>query len=230
MVLVNPQAMTAKDPASPRPDGIAFNLGAILVALALVGVGLAYGLDSARRQHKASASDEMATIVRTLGGREFAIPASWFRFDDQKVEGFAEAIDLRFTLPLGTNGAPRQIDVQLVPRSRARPSAGLLDGVYVHQFLPQQLQGPPGLVGKPLIPKEGFAGETVWYDALSARPFVAKCMAPVAGSGPARCLRTVLYPDVAAVYAFDADVLQNWRQFDPEIEALLGRIGIKPAS
>jgi hypothetical protein len=137
---------------------------------------------------------------------------------------------LRFVLPLGAEGVLRQIDVQLIPRSRARPSASLLDGVYLHQFLPRQLQGPPGLVGKPLVPKEGFEDETVWYDALSANPFVAKCMAPISGEGPARCLRTVLFSDIAAVYSFDADVLDNWRQFDPYMHELLARIGIKPAS
>ena len=217
-------------PPSGEPHGIAFNLGAILVAVALVGVGLAYGLDSSRRQHGASASDEMSTVTRTLSGHEFAIPLGWFRYDDQKIEGFADQIDLTFKLPFGAEGALREIEVSLIPRSRARPSAKLLDGVYLHQFMPNQLQGPPGLVGKPLIPKEGFEGETVWYDALSANPFVAKCMAPVAGSGPARCLRTVLFEDVAAVYAVDEDVLLSWRTFDPTFEDLLLRIGIRPVS
>ena len=67
----------------------------------------------------------------------------------------------------------------------------LLDGVYLHQFEDKQLTGPPGLVGKPLTASEGFAGETVWYDALSADPFVAKCLAPVAPGEPTQCLRTV---------------------------------------
>ena len=34
----------------------------------------------------------------------------------------------------------------------------------------------------------------------------------------ARCLRTVyLGPGLAAVYAFGADVLENWKRFDPDI-------------
>jgi hypothetical protein len=222
--------MTSEDaPKHPERHGIWFNLGGILVAVALLGIGLAYGLDNARRQHRAAAT-EVGTITRTLAGHEYAIPITWFRFDEQKSEGFAEQIDLRFVLPLGAEGTMRAIDVQLIPRSRARPSASLLDGVYLHQFLPRQLQGPPGLVGKPLTPKEGFEDETVWYDALSANPFVAKCMAPIAGEGQARCLRTVLFSDIAAVYAFDADVLDNWRSFDPYMLELLSRIGIKPAS
>lgn len=223
--------MTSADaPRPPERRSIAFNLGGILVAVALLGIGLAYGLDSARRQHRAAASEDTATVTRTLAGHEYDIPLNWFRFEEQKTEGFADQIDLRFLLPLGAEGMLREVDVQLIPRSRARPSAGLLDGVYLHQFLPKQLQGPPGLVGKPLAPKEGFEDETVWYDALSANPFVAKCMAPIAGEGPSRCLRTVLFADIAAVYAFDAEVLENWRNFDPYMLELLGRIGIKPQS
>ena len=69
--------------------------------------------------------------------------------------------------------------------------------------------------------------ETIWYDALSADPFVAKCAAPVAEGTAARCLRTVyLGPGLAAVYAFSADVLENWKRFDPEIRALLTKIGV----
>jgi hypothetical protein len=98
--------------------------------------------------------------------------------------------------------------------------------VYLHQFLPDQLKGPPGLIGKPLVPAEGYANETVWYDAISAAPFVAKCIAPVLEAQPGRCIRTVyLGPGIAAVYSFDADVLENWRAFDAQLHPLLKQIG-----
>ena len=75
---------------------------------------------------------------------------------------------------------------------------------------------PAGLIGKPLQATDGYDGETVWYDALSADPFVAKCVAPVAEARRRRCLRTVyLGPGIAAVYAFDARVLATGREFDP---------------
>ena len=92
--------------------------------------------------------------------------------------------------------------------------------------MPNELSGPPGLVGKPLYGTEGYEGETVWYDALSSDPFVTKCVAPADGRGPSRCLRTVaLTAGIAAVYAFDSDVLPAWRSFDPEMKKWLGQIG-----
>src|SRR5690606_11987896 len=134
-------------------------------------------------------------------------------------------IDLRVSLPLGPAGDLREIDITLLPRSSVRASARLLDGVYLHLFQPTELSGPPGLIGKPLKAQNGYEQETVWYDPLSADPFVAKCSAPIAPGLSARCLRAVhLAPGMAAVYAFDGEVLERWRDFDAAVRPLLRRI------
>jgi hypothetical protein len=211
--------------ARAKPDGpsIGFNLAAIALIVAVLGLGLAYAIDAAGH---ASREAQSGTLARTLGGKQLDIPAAWFREDAQRAEGFAKQVELAVSLPLGPNASAREIDLTLMPRSRARPSASLLDGVYLHQFMPEQLSGPPGLIGKPLIAQEGFENETVWYDALSASPFVAKCLAPLAEGQPGRCIRTVyLGPGIAAVYSFDEDVLMNWKRFDAELHPLLKQIG-----
>jgi hypothetical protein len=216
-------------PTAQRSEAsVGFNVAAIVLALALGGVALAYVIDAASRRTREAPHrlDEQTALTRTIGGRDLEIPLSWFRYAEQQVEGFAKQIDLQLSVPLGPEAEGRSIEVTLLPRSRARPSARLLDGVYLHQFLPEQLSGPPGLVGKPLAGKDGFESETVWYDPLSADPFVAKCSAPVTPGAQARCLRTVyLAPGIAAVYTFSADVLVNWRRFDAELEPLLQSIG-----
>jgi hypothetical protein len=215
--------------AKHHPQGsIGFNLGAIMLALAMLGLGVAYLIDAAGRadRYPNSGDDTQSTLTRTLGGKDLKIPQTWFRYDEQRVEGFAKQIDLRLDLPLGAKGKLEAVDVTLLPRSRVRPSASLLDGVYLHQFLPEQLSGPQGLVGKPLRADEGYEDEIVWYDALAADPFVAKCNKPVVDSAVSQCLRTVyLGEGIAAVYAFPVAVLDNWRQFDSEVKARLGKIG-----
>lgn len=211
--------------ASIKQDApaLGFNLGLIALCVGMLGLAVAYGLDAAGRSASVALS---GTLERTLAGTQLDIPASWLREDALRSDGFAKQVELTLTLPLGEKAAMRNIHVTLLPRSRARPSASLLDGVYLHQFQPEQLSGPPGLIGKPLEPREGFANETVWYDALSAAPFVAKCNAPIAQGVQGQCLRTVyLGPGIAAVYAFDEDILMNWRQFDARIEPLLKQIG-----
>lgn len=214
--------------ASGPARAVGFNLGVIMVVLALGGLAVAYGIDALARANRAPAPVVAdATLTRTLGGRDFEIPVSWFRFEEQRTEGFAKQIDLQFMLPLGPAEALRPIEVTLLPRSSVRASAGLLDAVYLHLFEPGQLEGPAGLVGKPMRAEGGYAGETVWYDPLSGAPFVAKCGAPLREGGASRCLRAVhLAPGIGAVYLFDFDVLGHWRDFDNEISALFGQIGL----
>jgi len=217
---------------APAPNAqnssVSFNLWAIAMAIAAIAMGGAYVLDSMSRAARAAAHtlDTQAVLTRTLGGRDLQIPRAWFRYEEQAAEGFAKQIELRLTLPLGINGGQERVDVTLLPRSRARPSAALLDGVYLHQFEAEQLSVPPGLVGKPLKPTDGYEKETVWYDALSADPFVAKCSRLREDAQDAQCLRTVyLAPGIAAIFAFPEKVLPNWKSFDPLLRERMLRIG-----
>lgn len=217
--------MSAEVSAPSKDHGhpVGFNLAVIALVVALAGLGFAYAIEGASRAQR---QPELGDVSRTLGGRELKIPAKWLREDAERTEGFAKQVEIGLVLPLGPEAAPRGVDITLLPRSRARPSASLLDGVYLHQFMPEQLSGPPGLIGKPLIAAEGYANETVWYDAISAAPFVAKCIAPVIEGNPGRCIRTVyLGPGIAAVYSFDQDVLESWRAFDAVLEPSLKQIG-----
>jgi hypothetical protein len=212
--------------ASVRRDGhsVGFNLGVIALFVALGGLALAYAIQAAG--HPGATARDGGSLTRSLAGRTLDVPAAWLREDAAASEGFAKQVELAVTLPLGPDAAPRRIEVTLLPRSRVRSSVSLLDGVYLHQFMPEQLSGPPGLVGKPLRATDGFAGETVWYDALSSAPFVAKCLEPVGEATQAKCLRTIyLGPGIAAVYGFEEDVLVNWKRFDAEMHPLLVRMG-----
>lgn len=219
----------AAKPLRTDGAGLPFNLSAIALVLLLGGLALAYAIDAASRaaSQPAHRAELETTLTRNLGGKDLEIPLSWFRYAEQRIEGVAKQIDLHFVLPLGTEASPRDIEVTLLPRSSVRASARLLDGVYVHMFETTELSGPPGLIGKPMTATEGYERETVWYDPLSADPFVAKCTAPVLDGGESRCLRAVhLAPGIAAVYTFGEDVLMSWRDFDPQVRALLERIGV----
>lgn len=217
-------------PSLPRrraePHSIGFTLSAIALLILLVALGAASAFATLLGRPQAPAATE-ATVSRLLLGRPLTIPAQWLREPSAPgQQGFASAVELSLALPLGRGGAPLTMAITLLPLSQARPSAELLDGVYLHQFMPNELAGPPGLVGKPLYANEGYAGETVWYDPLSQAPFVAKCMAPVAGTGGGDCLRTVALADgIAAIYRFDAEALYAWKDFDRVVGEALNRIG-----
>ncbi len=198
--------MVDNAPARQAPQGsVSFNLWAIVLILTGLALALAYVLDAASRSSRTVAHrlDTETVLTRALGGHELEIPLAWFRDEEQPASGFARQIELRLALPLGVDGRSETVDVTLLPRSRVRPSSVLLDGVYLHLFQAEQLSGPPGLVGKPLQPAGGYESETVWYDALSADPFVAKCSRLTADAGEVQCVRTVfLATGIAAIYAF----------------------------
>jgi hypothetical protein len=221
--------MSGKTALSRPPHSVGMNLLTIAVGAALLGIGAAYLIDAVSKTARTEPHrlDQETTLNRALGGHELAIPLAWFRYEEQRVEGFAKQIDLQLELPLGAEGKAETVDVTLLPRSRVRPSSSLLDGVYLHQFADGQVTGGPvGLVGKPLKPGEGYDGEVVWYDALAADPFVAKCSKPVAVAAEGQCLRTVyLGPGLAAVYAFPETALAGWRAFDAEMGKRLRTIG-----
>ena len=225
MVNVNSPSPPLEPAASARSAGSAlYAVAALALIVAIGGLGLAYGarawLDAARAPADPALT---ATHMVTIGAQPYVLPAALLTDPVQRRDGFAERIDLTLALPLIGDGQLSEVAITIMPRGRVRTSAALLDSVYLHQFGEAQLSGVPGLVGKPLEADAGTAGETVWYDPLSAGPFVAKCMAPV-GAGPdeRNCLRVFALPDRnTAIVAFDADVLVNWRDFDARIEAAL---------
>lgn len=214
---------------APRAGhALAYNLAGIAALVLLLAVGAAYLIDELGRVARTPvpAIEDGNPIVQTISGRELSIPTAWFRYGEQVRDGFTNQIDLRvmFAPPGGDVAIP--VDVTLLPRSRARTSSSLLDGVYLHQFGNETLEGVPGLVGKPMRDSNGYSGESVWYDAISANPFVAKCLKAVEADGASQCVRTVYLPSgIAAIYAFDATILQSWRQFDAEMERWLTSIG-----
>jgi hypothetical protein len=214
--------------AQARGNGVLYNLAGIATLVLLAAVGLAYAIDQAGRNARPQGPHltDGNTVTQTLAGHDLAIPATWFRFGEDIRSGFVSQVDLRFDLALEDMAMPVAVDVSLLPRSGARASGALLDAVYLHQFADETVGGIPGLVGKPLVASEGFAGETVWYDPLAPNPFVAKCAAAPEPSRPDRCLRTIHLPNgLAVVLSFDATTLSAWKQFDGELAQWLGQIG-----
>ncbi|MDV3250567.1 hypothetical protein DevBK_04385 [Devosia sp. BK] len=214
-------ATSHSNTAQGQISGLMQNLAGIALGVLLLAVGAAYLVDQTSRPGTRTAASlgDGSAIVQTVGGRELTIPQNWFRFGEQMQTGFVSQVDLSVHLASGV------VDVTLVPRSRARASSELLDSVYVHQFAKGTLSGVPGLIGQTLG-GSGYAGEVLWYDALAAQPFVAKCIAPVEVDAASRCVRTAqLTSGLAAIYSFDATMLADWRDFDAQMGQWLQKIG-----
>ncbi|MCB9994097.1 MAG: hypothetical protein H6873_10635 [Hyphomicrobiaceae bacterium] len=205
-----------------------FNLAAIGLLIAMAGITLAYVIEATIKPpapHPTSAF-EAPFRATTVGGVELIIPKLWFR-DSLRTEGsFTDQTSLTIWVKFNQVAPARPVDATFMPLSSAQPSAYLLDRVYLRQFQAAQVQGPSGLVGKPLVQEDGFQHETVWYDPLSPRPFVAKCMDAISDNVPARCMRTIQGKESLAVtFEFDFADLANWRAFDSVMTPYLTAIG-----
>lgn len=217
-------------PRIERADGasLAFNLAGLMMLAVFAALAAAYLVDAnARSADLASGATRPAGIATsTIAGRELRIPEAWLRHADTHAAGFSNQVDLRTALNVEGLDHPVVVDATVLPRSRVRPGAVMLDAVYLHQFAPETLRGPPGLVGKPLRLNPGLPAEVVWYDPLAANPFVAKCQAAVAEAEAASCMRAVVLPSgVGAVYMFEERALGAWRALDMELARMMATIG-----
>ena len=140
--------------------------------------------------------------------------------------GFAKQVDLTVSLPLGPDGAMREIDVTLTQRSRVRPSASLLDGVYLHQFKPRAAQRPAG-PGRQAADGRARAMRTRRSGTTRSprRPSSPNARRRSSTDSPGMPATVYLGPGIAAVYSFDDDVLGNWRKFDAEMHRCSTEIG-----
>jgi len=218
------QAQARRQTAGSDPISV-YNLAAITLLAVFAGLGLAYLIEALVPAPQPPVQSDYAApfVTQNIAGHELTIPQDWYAEPGTASGGFADHVDLALSVRIGQSIEP--VGVRLTPHSAAQSSAYLLDQVYLHRFAADEVPGPPGLIGKPLRAEEGFQGETVWYDPLSPRPFVAKC-ADAAATMPRGCLRTVRVPGgLAITYAFSERLLGDWMRFDEAMNPFLERIG-----
>jgi hypothetical protein len=206
----------------PLPPHFGQTVAGIFIFISALGLAAAYGLQAmAERAREVAPPPPGEPIHFTLAAVDVAVPLNWLR--SAPSGGFVEAIEL--SVPIELAGAPEPMiaDVTLLARARAVPSAALLDRLYIHRFSDQQVSGPHGLIGKPLIAEAGYENETVWYDPVNGNPFVAKCLELIdEGQRVLECMRTIpLGTKVSAVVRFDEPALMRWQEFDAAVTAAL---------
>ncbi len=210
-----------------KPKDLIFNLTAISILLVLFSLGIAYYIDSLnyKRLNPPSIFNSQQKTIKIIGGQTLKIPNDWFLYTQKNEPQFVEKIELLFSIPIIKGRTPANIEVIIQPLRKVTTSALLLDNVYIHKFLPEEIKGPPGLVGKPIKNTIGYIDESVWYDPVLANPFVAKCNKPVINGGKNRCIRTTQISNkLAATYSFDFETLYGWKQFDKQAEKWLRQI------
>jgi len=204
------------------PPHFGQTVAGIFIFISALGLAAAYGLQAiAERSRDVAPPPPGEPIHFTLAAVDVAVPINWLRGTPRG--GFVEALELTVPIKLPDASEALQADVTLLPRARAVPSAALLDRLYIHRFSDNQVAGPHGLIGKPLIAEAGYENETVWYDPVNGNPFVAKCLELIdEGERVLECMRTIpLGTKVSAVVRFDEPALMRWQEFDAAVAAAL---------
>ena len=207
----------------------AFNLVSIALILFMAGLGVAYWLNDYVPENSESLPSVYAPplIAKELAGSSMQIPKSWLNPLTQNTRKEVQVIDLSLLISITNQEKPSPFNLRISKISQAQPSAYLLNDAYVPRFSEKQINDIKGLVGKPLKAEDGYAGETVWYEPVSANPFVAKCIDLQGNSTALNCLRTIrLNSKLSLTYQFSQNNLEYWQKIDKVITPLMKQIGI----
>jgi len=215
--------MTRK--SSPKKkNSLQGNVLILCIFLSLAGLALVYALDYFEQTNAQFDSTADEQIEFTIAASRLKAPKSWVisAFNPEKT--VLNALQLKLDLIVEMQST--SVIVTLLPASRAAPSAYLLDSLYIHNFAPGRTEQMFGLVVKKLKNEAGFEDEIVWYDALSANPFVAKCLEEKTVIEDAKnCITTVLVNKrVSALIQFEKSILPHWRPFAVALDRQLAEL------
>ncbi|MFT6658919.1 MAG: hypothetical protein ACJAZW_002088 [Maritalea sp.] len=205
-------------------NSLGTNILILCIVLSLVGLGIVYSLDFFEVPGETRAVETEESVEFSIAASKLHAPKSWIETQFKPKENMLNFLELR--LELQVNGQSNAVNVTLLPASQAAPSAYLLDALYIHNFASGPSEQKYGLVVKKLRNEAGFEDETIWYDALSANPFVAKCLTEKTAPDNAKnCITTVLVNKrVSALIQFEDSVLPNWRVFSVALDKQLATL------
>lgn len=183
------------------------------------------------------ASESTEKVEMEIGGTQFLIPANFTRYPLQRVGGTQDEIDLHALLP---ELAPYSLDRREAFESNASdsgvvhikvhvaegllPATRRLEDIYARHFSgnPPE-EGPGGLTRYTFAAASGYRDQDLFtLDADSEAPFLLVCFHETDVIFSPNCTRTFrLNDNVAVTYRFKRHHLENWRNIDSAVTALV---------
>ncbi|MBH0237001.1 hypothetical protein [Methylobrevis albus] len=179
-------------------------------------------------------------IAVSINGTRLQIPANMIRFDNQRTDAEQPRIDLGVHWPTLRGYEPGNAAAFVDPtdqapllfltiqrRQAATDSAGRLSSVYQHFFAGDAIAAPDGLVGHLLSEDSGLAGEEVYFEAGSTRPFTVHCLAEDGSGFPMSCLSEIhAGGELSVQLRFRKGLLPHWQSISRSTRALLVSFGV----
>ena len=193
----------------------------LFMAVALVGLVFVYASDLLTNKSGNNSAANSGSYKITIAAKPIVVPKAWttstINTDDEVLS------NVELAIPMNVSNDETALHISLLPSAKAAPSAYLLDSLYIHNFEEGAPKQAYGLIVKSLKPQAGYEDETIWYDAISANPFVAKCLEEKLGDDTqTNCITTMLVNKrVSALIRFDGDLLPYWKGLHAELTKLL---------
>jgi len=183
-------------------------------------------------------STEPVDIV--IGQDQIRLPANTIRFEEQRLTGRAEHVDLYLTWPemngysngerTRFNDATRPeglIFLNLSQSTMSRDMSGRLEPIYSHLFDDRPEPGPDGLTLQRLRENSGYGDEVFFTGILpDGSDYAVRCMMPQneSQSTSADCQRDIhIGRDLSVLYRFSSRLLPQWRAMEARVRDYLGR-------
>lgn len=214
----------------------AFNTAIVAVALAV----LAWGIDAAIEDYHdrvalTGLNGRPRPIELIVAGEPMTIPGNMIRFRNERRGGAIDQVDLLLHWPSLEGFTDQRADafrdaqpsapflfLSIRARDSALDSTARLDALYSHFFAGPAVSGPAGLTGRPLTADSGYGGEILYFEADTARPFVARCIANDTAEIPATCIRDVnVGQGLSLLYRFNRKYLGEWAAIDAGLTSLV---------
>jgi hypothetical protein len=238
--------MTANPAAGPDDDHaplissrFVYMLTAAVVGLAVLTATISlagrwYGENLSLAGH--TTSTEPTDIF--IGQDHLRFASNYIRFEQQRVTGRAERVDLYLTWPglqgytnetralFNDVGQPESLlFLQISQSTMSRDMSGRIEPIYQHLFSGTILPGPAGLVRHEMKQNSGY-GQEVFFTANrdGDTPYAVRCMMPAtpALSTSADCQRDIhIGRDLVVLYRFSSQLLPQWQAIDTAITTFL---------
>jgi hypothetical protein len=193
-----------------------------------------YGENLALAGHTTSA--EPTDIF--IGQDHLRLASNVIRFEQQRVTGRAERVDLYLTWP-GLQGYTDEkralfndvnqpqslLFLDISQSTMSRDMSGRIEPIYQHLFSGTFLPGPAGLVRHEMKQNSGY-GQEVFFTANrdGDTPYAVRCMMPAAPglSTSADCQRDIhIGRDLVVLYRFSSQLLPQWQAIDTAVVTFL---------
>ena len=208
-------------------------LAVLLLSAASVAIswfGRAYG----ERLSLAGHTESTEIVEITIGRDQLSLPANTIRFEQQRLGGNAERVDLYLLWPelTGYSSAERRrfddlslahslIFLQMSQSTMSRDMSGRVEPIYRHLINPGSDPGPGGLEIHRFRSATGYEGESLLTGTLpDGQQYAIRCTLPELpeNGGSSDCQRDIhVGEDLSVLYRFSSRLLPDWQAIDDAV-------------